>query len=340
MPGKKGNIDQLLEVVIKEFVQSAIPVSSRCIVEKYGMNYSSATIRNMLARLEDMGFLTHPHTSAGRVPTNSGYRYYIDTLLKRPILEKKHQDFIDVEIQSAPADLEYILNMTSRLLGKLSEEIGIALAPVILNGFVETVDVIELSSARFLLILEIEGGMVKTLMVETSQELSPKRIPVIRSFMKKQLMGKTLAEISSLLGNTYESIHSEDYHLVRELFHAIENNTAPKYYSSDPFAVLSETNAHNSTLHHLLATENWLQKLQGKTESRMENGRTMIFGDEIDFIEGDDCAAVLQKYTVGRLNGVLAVVGPARMAYDQIIPLVGFFSEKITMKIHKRKELR
>ncbi len=331
----------ILECIVREYVDTAQTVSSMRIVEKYGLQVSSATVRNIMSRLEEKGLLTHTHVSSGRIPTNKGMKYYVDTLMKNEDIPRSIRDAVDSTYENVQTDLEYVLRLTSRLISKLSEEIGVVLSPLLFNGVLEDIELVELAGNRFLLILQIDGGIVKTLMVESDSEIEKRRLPVVRDLLRERLRGLSLADVQSRLLRSFSDLPEKDYHLVQKIFHRIENSVTPELHNGSNFEFLEQPEFLSAPSSHsvisLLRTDNWLLKLRRHVSFRERNVQT-LFGHEINFIEGDNCGVVMRNFQIKQLEGLLAVVGPARMPYHHIIPLLDLISEKINEKVLERSE--
>jgi heat-inducible transcriptional repressor len=335
---KNENIDSVMESVVREHIQSAAPVSSQKLVDKYHLKVSSATVRNIMNRLEEAGLLAQPHTSAGRIPTNAGYRYYIDTLLKQKKISSQRRKLLDAVLIEAPGDLEYLLDLTARLLGKYSDELGIALTPLFLEAIIEKVEIVELSNDRYLLVLDLEGGMVKTLMVESSKSLDRRYLPKLAGFLKEHMLHKSLSQIMLLLENFFDYADDGQYHLVQQIANGLQNALSPRLFASDSLTFVSRyDDDENLDIRKLIKNDKWVWKLQSQVEKQNSPIR-IVFGDELDLPDGSNCAAIIHTYHIGRLNGFLAVFGPPRMDYDRIIPLVSYLSQTLSRKIQDNRK--
>ncbi len=342
MTRTKGLENKILASVIREYITTAQPVSSRVIVEKYIPHLSTATVRNILFNLEKKGVLTHPYTSSGRVPTNSGYKYYVDTLMNSCEPDGRIRTMIDETMDKTPSDLEILLNLTSRLLGALTDEVGVAMAPVLMKGIVNDVQLLELSGDRLLLVFQIEDGLVKTVMVETHQVLSRPEISFIQGLFKELFVGYNLYTMKRKLDRMLDDIPGRERGLVELICGQIEQQMMPQIHTSRNYSFLVKPEFRepaNSDVLHLLMTDGWMFRLKEKIpETLGGESLTLLTGDEIDFVNGTDCSVIMSGVVAGSLEGALAVVGPSRMDYDFIIPLLSFLSRKVNQKINNIKE--
>ena len=162
---------EILESIIHHFVITGNPVGSRTISKKENNELSAASIRNVMADLEEKGYLKHPHTSAGRVPTTKGYRHYVDYLLKIANLSHKEIELITKKLGYFDGDVDYILERTSHVLAKISNQLGVILAPKFDDGILEKLDIVSVASDKILVILSIKDGLAKTILLEVIHEI-------------------------------------------------------------------------------------------------------------------------------------------------------------------------
>src|SRR5581483_2786879 len=159
---------RVLEAVIRTFVETAEPAGSRTLSRRFGLGVSPATIRNTMSDLEEKGFLFHPHTSAGRVPTNKAYRAYVDGLLGLPPVRTTEADRLAEEFaaSASASPIETILRRAAQTLGVLTQELGVALGPRLDHSVLRRLELVRVSSERLLMVLTLEGGVVRTVFVE------------------------------------------------------------------------------------------------------------------------------------------------------------------------------
>src|SRR5215210_7863235 len=164
---------RVLEAVIQSYVETAQPAGSNAIARKFGLGVSPATIRNTMSDLEEKGLLYHPHTSAGRVPTDVAYRIYVDSLLPmKPRLPRREQEKLSSQISTGGSAVESILRRAAQSLGVITQELGVALGPRLDNSVLERLDLVRLSSERLLVALTLTGGAVRTIFVEARGEIA------------------------------------------------------------------------------------------------------------------------------------------------------------------------
>src|SRR6478609_3351442 len=192
---------RVLEAVIRSYVETAEPAGSRTLSKRFGLGVSPATIRNTMSDLEDKGFLFHPHTSAGRVPTNKAYRVYVDSLLSLPPLRAMETERLIEELTGAHASpIEMVLRRAAQTLGVLTQELGVALGPRLDQSVLRRLELVRVSAERLLMVLTLEGGVMRTVFVEVAGEIAETAVAQVTAVLNERLSGLTLEQIRRSLG--------------------------------------------------------------------------------------------------------------------------------------------
>ena len=194
-PALSEREQSILRLVVQRFVQTAAPVGSRVISEEDEIVLSSASLRNTMSRLEALGYLGHPHTSAGRVPTELGYRFYVDSLMNVAGLTPGDEAILRQSLDALYGDIEALTRTSSRLLGQLSQLLGVVLTPKLATGTLDRIDVVPLSSSRVMFVLEVRGGLVRTIIAEADAEIRRSDLPRLVTLLNERLAGLSLGEI-------------------------------------------------------------------------------------------------------------------------------------------------
>ncbi|HEY1421433.1 MAG TPA: heat-inducible transcriptional repressor HrcA [Candidatus Dormibacteraeota bacterium] len=312
----------ILRAVVHEFTTSAVPVGSQALQSRYFVNLSSATIRSELAELADLGYLTQPHTSAGRVPTDSGYRYFVDFLMDVEKIPDRVGAFIREELRTAPADVQGLVEKVAMTAAAVTLNASVASAPQGTLARIKHVDLVSLEPNEVLLILLLEGNLLRQQVVNVSEAATQAQLTKLTARLNGSLAGRGSEEVrrhyegavlgleKELLGRVvtvldiYEKgseslvVHDGVRNLVRQ----------PEFAESSRLQqvleVLEETRYLTVLLRQLIG-ESDLQIMIGS-----ENASSQLQG----------CAVVLTTYgPSNRLKGVLGVIGPTRMAYSQTV---------------------
>jgi len=194
---------RVLEAVIRSYVETAEPAGSRTLSRRFGLGVSPATIRNTMSDLEEKGFLFHPHTSAGRVPTNKAYRVYVDSLLSIPAIRPIDTERLTEEISSrnGSSPIESILRRAAQTLGVLTQELGVALGPRLEHSILRRLELVRVSTDRLLMVLTLEGGVMRTVFVEVPGEIADSALTAVTAVLNERLSGLTLEQIRTSLAS-------------------------------------------------------------------------------------------------------------------------------------------
>jgi heat-inducible transcriptional repressor len=331
---------RVLEAVIQSYVETAQPAGSNAIARKFGLGVSSATIRNTMSDLEEKGLLYHPHTSAGRVPTDVAYRIYVDSIMPTPAIQLRDSDALSAQIATGGLAVEGILRRAAQSLGVITQELGVALGPRLDDSILQRVDLVRLSSERLLLALTLTGGAVRTIFVEARGEIADSAIVEVTRLLNQRIAGLTLREIRLSVGDrlrdtgpTREAAELLNVFIEEgeQLFEtAIQGDDAvllgqasllaeqPEFSSVDnmrKLVALTETHEHLADL---------LRKRSGSP------GITISIGNEHLDPKLETFTIVTAQYRSGGVTGVIGVIGPTRMPYDKVISLVTHTSRLIT----------
>ena len=194
---------QVLEAVIETYVQTAEPAGSRTVARRLGLGLSAATIRNTMSDLEEKGYLYHPHTSAGRIPTDIAYRAYVDFLMRLPpsAVTASEASQIREELTVHPSAVDQVLQRAAQVLGVLTKELGVAVSPTLDEAVLERLELLRVSSERLLLVLTLKSGLVRTIFVEVPSQMAPEVVAQVAVVLHERLTGLSLREIRASLSD-------------------------------------------------------------------------------------------------------------------------------------------
>lgn len=334
----------VLEAVIRTYVETAEPAGSRTVVRRYRLGISPATVRNTMSDLEEKGYLFHPHTSSGRVPTDLAYRHYVDTLMAPPRLESAEWRAIRGELEQGAEGraVEQILRRAAQVLGLLTQDLGVAVAPSIDAAVLERLELIRLSGEKVLLVLALRAVGVRTIYVDVPAVLPEATLVSLGRVLHERLAGLPLREIRATLGERLRDSISGDEPGAGELLNVFLQS-ADEWFASTTGAgadihlgrtsVLAEQPEFSSgerlrALIELTERRDLLRSVLG--ERTAEAGLRVSIGGE----HGDPALSgftlVTSAYNVRGLKGVIGVIGPTRMPYERVIALVDGTSKLIS----------
>src|SRR6266496_213293 len=193
-------VRQVLEAVIETYVETAEPAGSRNISKKFGHTLSAATIRNTMSDLEEKGYLYHPHTSAGRIPTDLAYRVYVNSLMRLSQVSASDSHQIREELAERNA-VDQILERAAQVLGVLTKELGVAVGPTLDEAVLERLELLQAGSDRLLLVLTLKSGVVRTIFVEVPSRMAPEAVAQVGVVLNERLAGLTLRDIRGTLSD-------------------------------------------------------------------------------------------------------------------------------------------
>lgn len=335
---------RVLEAVIRSYVETAEPAGSRTLSRHFGLGVSPATIRNTMSDLEEKGFLFHPHTSAGRVPTDKAYRAYVDSLLSRPPLSPIDTVRLTEELAVANGSsaIESILRRAAQTLGLLTQELGVAVGPRLDRAVLKRLELVRVTSQRILMVLTLEGGVVRTVFVEVPGEIADSALGSVTAVLNERLAGLTIGQIRTSLSARLrdagaDASASELLNIFvqegEQLFDAALPTSDGQQVVLGTTSVLAEQPEFSAAdrLRRLLALTETPEALGAAIRRRVQApGISITIGAEHDDPRFEDFTLVTAEYQVGTLAGVIGVIGPTRMPYDKVISLVGHTSRLLS----------
>ena len=319
---------RVLEAVIETYIETAEPAGSQTIASRFGLGVSSATVRSTMSDLEEKGLLFHPHTSAGRIPTDRAYRLYVDHLMRPTPVRAGARSALEQELPARSA-IDDLLRRAAEVLGVLTQELGVAAAPAVEGAVLERMELVQVASDRLLLVFNLRSGVVRTIFVQAQATLAPAVIEQVARILNERLAGLTLKEIRASLGERLRDTSAPP--AGRDLLNIfIEEGEGIFSLEQAPDGVMLGSAqllagqpefASNDRMRDLLALTDRRDLIKQALASR-EHGLTVTIGAE----HGDSRLAgftlVTSSYRMGELKGVIGVLGPTRMPYDKIIGLV------------------
>ena len=333
---------EVLEAIIECYNQTAAPVGSRTIVRRYGMGVSAATIRNTMADLEELGYVTRPHPSAGRVPTEIGYRVYVDTLMEAEELSNKEKLLIQERCASLDGSFEGIIEQISKILSEISHYIGFVLTPELHDSILRRLELIPIDEdddnsehqGKVLAVLLMASGVVKNHIVPVSKDLSDKDIRRISRILNEKLVGLSLQRIQQIsqdtahlkvifdtyLSDSVVAFTRDTFSLNQEIHIFLDG--ASNFFSQPEFLQVEKI----GPLFRLLEQKERIAGLLSPQQPT--SGIQVVIGSENKYEGMEMCSVVHSCYTShGDVLGTIGVIGPTRMQYSRIVSIVDFTAQ-------------
>ena len=312
----------ILRAVVQEFTTSAVPVGSQALQSRYFVNLSSATIRSELAELADLGYLTQPHTSAGRVPTDSGYRYFVDFLMDLEKIPEQVGSFIDNELRHAPADVQGMVEKVAMTVAAVTQNASVASAPIGSQARIKHVDLVSLEPSEVLLILLLEGNLLRQQVLTVTQETSQAELSKLTSKLNTSLAGRGSEEVRRRYESAVLGLEKEVLDRVVAVLDLYEKGSESLVVHDGVRNLLRQPEfAESSRLHQVLEVLEETRYLTVLLRQLIgDSDLQIVIGSENASSQLQGCAVVLTTYgPSNRLKGVLGVIGPTRMAYSQTV---------------------
>ena len=331
---------RVLEAVIQSYVETAQPAGSNAIARRFGLGVSPATIRNTMSDLEEKGLLYHPHTSAGRVPTDVAYRIYVDSLLPLPRKSMREHEQLSSQIAAGGSAVEAILRRAAQSLGVITQELGVALGPRLDNSVLERLDLIRLSSERLLLALTLSGGAMRTIFVEARGEIADSALAEVTRVLNERIAGLTLREIRTTLGaRLRDTGPTRDASELVNVFIEEGESLFDAAIQGNPDVLLGQASlladqpefSSVDNMRKLVELTETREHLADLLRARSDTpGITITIGNENRDPMLENFTIVTSQYHSGSVAGVIGVIGPTRMPYDKVISLVTHTSRLLT----------
>jgi len=337
----------ILRHAVEAFISSGEPVGSRTLSKVYGL--SSATIRNVMSDLEELGFLFQPHTSAGRVPTDRAYRFYVDTVTGAAPLSASERQRIGSSLRRTAGNVDELMQASSRLLAELADTVSFVIAPDFTRSVLRHVDFVVLSPRRMLVVLVSETGQVTNRVIEVDfdhDELEPEELRRSARYLEEQFRGHTLAEARELLlariregRAAYDRLMRKALELGQKAFS--EDISHTDLYLDGAARVLRkpEFSGNIDRARQLLATLEERGRLVTILNACLEgNGLRILIGSEAAVPDFQDLAVIAARYRWrDRELGALGVMGPTRMEYAKLISIVSYIARSLSEAMSERR---
>ncbi len=325
----------VLETIVEHHVLTAQPVSSAMVAKKTGLGLSCATIRGIMADLEEEGYLEHRHVSAGRMPTDRGYRLYVDKLMRVRGLTKREKEVISEELTSATRVADEILKIACRVLSRIWGQLALGLGPGIGEGVLERIDLIPVASERVFVVVSIASGVMRTVMIDIDRSIDRDKLEASTRQLNDRLVGLPLSTVLTILGDE-PGRFSGGNNAVRQVLVKLVKGVSKggldgDLYMDGTYRVLvqPEFESRAMTGAFLSVVEAREPLVRGLSLLRSEAGPRVMIGRENSVSELDQCSLVAAGYRVGRVSGAIGVLGPLRMPYSKLIPAVRFIAKSM-----------
>lgn len=317
----------LLKTLVEHYISDGQPIGSRTLLQHSGLDVSPATIRNVMSDLEQLGFIASPHTSAGRVPTQKGYRLFVDSLLTVKPIDARAISQLKSGLSSP--DPQALINNAADMLSQLTQFAGVILTPKRSRNLLKHLEFLRLSEKKILVILVTDDGQVQNRILMTEKAFSASELTAASNYVNTHCNGMTLDEVQLKLRQELQQMQADINHLMSA---ALDAASQPEQTNKEAVVISGERNllevdelsANVGSLRKLFEIfERRTALMQLLDQSQRADGVQIFIGGESGYLPLDECSMVTAPYDVdGQVVGTLGVIGPTRMAYERIIPIV------------------
>jgi heat-inducible transcriptional repressor len=323
----------ILTLVIHEYIRSAEPVGSRLIVENYRLDLSSATVRNELAELTEQGYLRQPHTSAGRVPTEEGYRYFVGRLMRDTNLPEDTRRTISHQFYQMPNDIHQWMKLAASVLASQTKGASLVTAPHTHQARFKHLELVSTHGRQILAVMVVDGGDIHQTLLTLEEPVSQEQLSGIAAKFNQLCQGNDFKAISEISG-AFSAAELLTFNWIVETLTHADTMLSGEVYLDGITNVLSEPEFADSgearRALHVLEERSMLQDLLSRTvltTNTSTNGVQVLIGGEGTWDELRDCSIILARYgSPEQATGTLGVLGPMRMSYGRSISVVRFIS--------------
>ena len=342
--------DRILQWVVHRYIRTGKPIGSETLSEQSEIDLSSATIRHIMAKLEEEGYLAHPHTSAGRIPTDKGYRYYVDYLMRTQQLAAEERGRIQKEYHSRLQELDDLLLKTSRTLSSVSHYAGFVLSPKFDQDILKHIELIPIAPQRYMVLMISQSGLVRHKQVETTLSIPSQRLPTINRFLNENLGGLSLGAARNTLLSQLETAEKR----FQELNDLIKNLTREVLENEDPKELYIEGGENILRLpeiHEFEALHAFMEVLEEKKRLIHILRQDLNPNRKLPRVKVRICvenplpglqhlSLVTSTYELdGKPLGLLGILGPKHMPYAKMVALVDFIGRNVNHFLEQWKEI-
>ena len=337
---------EVLREIIMQHVATGEAISSRSLAKCGRFQLSPASLRNVMADLEDLGYLQHPHTSAGRVPTDRGYRFFIDNLMRSRTLSQREREMIDDQVSHAN-EIDEVLHLASRVLSRLSDQVGVIFMPTLLQFTIRSMDFVAVADSKIMCIIVGQNGVVVNKIIEARQPFTRDELQKISRYITIEFSGMTLDTIRRrLIRMTEEERAQHDAMMQKTISLGIEavNDLSPleqELYVEGAASILTKPEFSDavSLRKTFLALQEKEKLVEILNTCLSEEGLQILIGSESNFTQVYNFSIVARRYgTQAAPLGMVGIIGPMRMEYARMAPLVDYLGRALTRKIEEEQE--
>jgi heat-inducible transcriptional repressor len=292
-----------------------------------------------MSYLEESGFINHPHTSAGRIPTDKGYRYYVDALMEIKKLKSSDKGIIDKSLDQNILETDEILKIASKLLSTITKQIACVTYPTLDNGILEKIQLVSLSSKRLLVVVSIKSGLVKTMTLEFESEVGIDKLQKVESLLNERLNGLTFQEIRKTFKDRLSDVGESEKPIIRLFIDSVDKIFID-HKKEDKLVITGATNIFQQpefddpgkfqSVIELIEDKDIIIHIMDK--KRIENSSSVLIsiGSENEEEKFNEYSLITKEYSFGETSGTVGIIGPKRMEYSKVVAIVSYLGDMLS----------
>lgn len=329
----------ILRSIVQQFILTASPVGSRNITKRFDIGVSAATVRNIMSDLEDSGYINHPHTSAGRVPTDKGYRYYVDSLMEVPTLNSTEKQIIEKSLETNLTETGEILKIASKLLSSITKQIACVTYPTLDTGILTKIQLVSLSSSKLLVVVSIKSGLVKTITLEFNTDIDPDKLPDIESILNERLNGLTFQEIRETAKERLVDVNDFEKPVLRLFIDSVDKifqdiKTDEKVLITGASNIIQQPEFEDpgkfQGVIELIEDKDIIIHIMDRKKSDDKKNVLITIGSEMDDEKFNEYSLITKEYKFGETSGTVGIIGPKRMEYSKVVAIVSYLGKMLS----------
>lgn len=331
---------RILKAIVQDYIATAEPVGSRTISKKFELGVSPATIRNEMADLEEMGLIEQPHTSAGRIPSDSGYRYYVDTLMDPLFLNEEEKKKINQEITNRLDEVEEVIEYTGKLISRVTSLTSLVMGPKNRNSVLKRLYFLPYESGKAIMVTVKENGTVENNIVDIGEDTTPEELQILANIFNNKMGGTRVQDLKKGLINEIYAELSKKRRMIDGMMGILERmfedkdlDSFERVYLGGTLNMLNQPEFRDlDKVKNLFSVFEENQKLiELLSHNQVEKGMNITIGSENSEQVFKDCSLISATYHInGKQIGSIGVLGPTRMDYSKAITIVDYMTKSLT----------
>ena len=322
----------ILRIVIEDYIVENRPVASNNIKVKYKLPFSPATIRTILAKLEDYGLLNHAFTSSGRIPTDLGYRYYVDNVISHDETKSESYENIFEQLLNVSTNVDELLQGTALMLAKVSGLFGVVIVSDVRRSILTEIELVSLSSDRIMMVIALKSGLLKSLVLNLDISISVNDISIVNRILRERLIGLSVDEIQISISDLLKNNNSPQHEIIQIIFEQpqlpFQLNRNNRLYMSSYKGLLS--NPEFQEFEILQKTISGLDEKHIKrilSNKKLDKNMLTIIGNESENDLLNHCSIIASRFESDSITGKLGIFGPTRIPYKNVFRILKEFVE-------------